>query len=205
MRTSSSNRSPPSSSSPFSPPMPLHGNERVHRPERAPRPARTPRRRPCGRGCRTARRASAPSIGARRLLEPRPVEPEQRHRRAVAREAQRDRAPDPGPGAGHDDVSSAIRSPPVRNLRDLRRRDPLAATGLDSVDCRCAEHGTRLGRSSPGGQYAEAEGHSGMWTKAHPARRIHGPVLSRAHSANASLCVCKEKPANCGISISQAA
>ena len=45
-----------------------------------------------------------------------------------------------------------------------------------SVDCRCAEHGTRLGRSSPEGPYAEAEGQSGKWTKAHPARRILGPI-----------------------------
>ena len=66
-----------------------------------------------------------------------------------------------------------------------------------SIDCRCAEHGTRVGRSSPGGQYAEAEGQSGKWTKAHPARRIPGPVLLEHTTSNARCALCKENVAKC--------
>src|SRR6478735_4862978 len=62
-----------------------------------------------------------------------------------------------------------------------------------SVDCRCAEHGTRLGRSPPGRPYAEAEGQPGRWTKAHPARRNHGPFLSRAQASSRKLLLCEKK------------
>ncbi len=58
---------------------------------------------------------------------------------------------------------------------------------LQSVDCRCAEHGTRVGRSSPGRPYAEAEGQPGKWTKAHPARRILGPIHVEHTGLNASM------------------
>ena len=52
--------------------------------------------------------------------------------------------------------------------RVLDRRVPIC------IECRCAEHGAPVGRSPPEEHYAEAEGSSGRWTKAFPARRILG-------------------------------
>ena len=116
------------------------------------------------------------------LLERASPQPDQADRGAVAGETDGDRPADPGACTRDDDVSGAHRLSDHSQFAAFPSSDALAERSRQSVDCRCAEHGTRVGRSSPGGPYAEAEGQSGKWTKAHPARRNLGPVLCRAHS-----------------------
>ncbi len=161
---------------------PARRHERVERAVGTLPPPRTRARPPPARGCRTGKTptwgptvAAVSSRSSRRLATSETRAPSRARRSAIAR-------PIPVPAPVTTTCLPVILSPLFRNLRTFRGQIPLACDcGLQSVDCRCAEHGTRLGRSSPGGPYAEAEGQSGKWTKAHPARRIHGPVLSRAH------------------------
>ena len=172
------------------PAEPAAGDERVDRAERAARRARTPAstRRALADVAR-ARRATAPSIARGRLARDAPRPRASSVSEAPSRaEPKGDRAPDPRARPRHHDVLAGHPSPLVRNLRGFRRRIPLQGRARHSVDCRCAEHGTRLGRSSPGRPYAEAEGQPGKWTKAHPARRILGPVYVEHTRLNASMC-----------------
>ena len=124
-----------------------------------------------------------------RLLESRLPAREERDRRAVAREPQRDRAPDSRAGTRHDDVLPGHPRSGRSQFAAFPSTDPLAGGGTTVVDCRCAEHGTRVGRSPPGRPYAEAEGQPGRWTKAHPARRILGPVSYVEHTRALRKCV----------------
>lgn len=98
--------------------------------------------------------------------------PSRAMRRAIARPM-----PVPAPGTT---TSLPVIVPHSSAICDLSVVRSPCARRPPSVDCRCAEHGTRLGRSSPGRPYAEAEGQPGKWTKAHPARRIRGPFQDRA-------------------------
>lgn len=104
---------------------------------------------------------------------------QQAHRGTIRCEPLCDRAANARTRARDHDVSLGHPSPIPRNLRAFPRR-LLASPRRQRLNCRCAEHGTRLGRSSPEGPDAEANGQSGKWTKAHPARRTPGPILCRA-------------------------
>jgi hypothetical protein len=196
----SSNRSPPSSSSPFGPPIALHVT--------SPWIGRAVRR----AGERTVDLAAVADVAGlhvRRALDARGrlaevvlVPRHERRRRALARQPQRDGAPDSRPCARDHHVLARHLTSLVRNLRALRRQIPLQGPARKRrLPLRRARDATR---TKPSREAVRGSGRSaGEVDESAPGSANPWSCSCRAHGARRK-CVshCKEKFANCEVWIS---